>query len=292
MLSSTRYSHVYCRKLILGIDTTLHNLSDFSVAAGLALLITAELHSNCISAYHLNVICYLMIMSLITHVLTFVNVPEFCSKNMWLGVGRIVGIVATLILTWTLFRERDIIADFPISPSPRLIMPAACFVGNQTFDILSSAVGSVSMGTNGSTNVTAVFDSLISAASTGEGGSQYKSLFLPVALFMIIGLVFLIVDSCRGLRKQTDELHWSDWQHKCVWGLRCVITIALFCLAISATSNYFTLRNGFEVEAWYVSSDEDTASLGQIVTILMSTSTILAALKIIGGKSIRPNRFS
>ncbi|CAN8098150.1 unnamed protein product [Discula destructiva] len=158
-------------------------------------MITAELHSSCISAYHLNVVCYLMIMSLITHILTFVNVPGFCSKNLWVGAGRILGIIATLGLTWTSFRERDIISSFPTNPSPRLIMPAACFVGNQTLSMLSSSLSSVE--TNGTANLTSIF----SAVSTGEGNSHYQRLFLPVAALMIIGFFFLVVDSIRGLRK-------------------------------------------------------------------------------------------
>lgn len=153
-----------------------------------------------------------------------------------------------------------------------------------TLDMFSSAVGSVTAGTNGTMNATTVFDSLIWVASTGKGASQYSSLFLPVAAFILIGLVFIIVDSIRGLMEQTGELHWSDWKHNLVWSLRFVITIVLMCLAAYATDRSLTLRTGFEVEAWCVSFDEDRASLGQIGTILMSTSLILAALNVIGGE--------
>jgi hypothetical protein len=115
------------------VNTLLHGLSDTQVAAGLALLVVASFHASCISAYHYNVACYLMLMSVATHILAFANVPPFLRQEPARGPGaRVAAVVAILDLAWELFKARDAIDGFPVAPSARAIMPAACFVGNQT----------------------------------------------------------------------------------------------------------------------------------------------------------------
>lgn len=270
VLTSASYS--FFRGLVHTMDTTLHSLSDIQVAAGLALLVVVEFHASCISGYHFNVICYLMIMSLITHILAFVNVPEFCSKNWWVGVGRTLAIVAELILTWSLFKDRDILQNFPSNASPLLIMPAACFIGNGT-NVISNVVS-----TTGTSNLT----NILLATGTGDGSQAYTRQFLPVAVFMVVGLLFLFVDSAKAVIKEDKNVpHWRTWW---TWSARFIITIVLIGLAFYVTAEYFNLKSGFEIDAWYIKTDEDKASMSQIVTLMLSSTSILAALKVIGGE--------
>ncbi len=272
-------SYAYYRRLLHTLDTTLHSLSDAQIVAGLALLIVASFHASCISAYHYNVVCYLMIMSLITHTLVFVNIPSYCGKKkLWIGIARVLAILAILVLTGMLYKARDVAQSFPVDPSSLFIMPASCFVGNQTSVLPDSLLHSSS--SNG-TNLT----SILEPSGTGEGSWEYGHIFIPVAIFVAAGLVFLLLDSIKALettmKMATAPPHWRMW---ITLFIRVGITTTLTAIAIFATVNYYQFKNGFEIDAWYVNNDEDTASLSQVITLTLSTSTLFTALKVISGK--------
>jgi hypothetical protein len=250
------------------MDTLLHGLSDTQVAAGFAMLVVVSFHASCISAYHYNVACYLMFMSLTTHILAFVNVPKFCAKGVFIGIIRILAILAILGLTWSLFKARDAIQDFPVQASSLAIMPAACFVGNQTSVLGLEYFDSHNMS------------QILGSTGTSAGSSQYN-LFLPLGVAGIIGLFFLVVDSFDGLRH-------TQWSHRgcrmAAFYIRTIITGALIVISVIATVDFFLLKSGFEIDTWYVAGDEDTTSIGQLLTMTLSIPSLFAVLKAFVGK--------
>ncbi|RDW67003.1 hypothetical protein BP5796_09752 [Coleophoma crateriformis] len=262
-MSQTKYN--FYRRVVHGIDTLLHGMSDAQVAAGIAMLIVVTFHASCISAYHYDVVCYLMLMSLMTHILVFVNVPQYCAKNYVVGITRIFTIFAIFILTWLLFKARDVIQDFPVEASSLAIMPAACFVGND-----SSVIGSDYFASH---NVTQILES----SGTSAGSTQYSHQFIPLSVCAIFGLVFLIADSASAWHHKKI---FPLWWRKVTLCIRAFITLFVVIIGIIATFDYFNLKAGFEIDSWYVSSDEDTTSLSQLVVLTLSIPSIFAVLKV------------
>ncbi|RDW62023.1 hypothetical protein BP6252_11456 [Coleophoma cylindrospora] len=261
----SQQNYIFYRRLVHAIDTLLHGMSDVQVAAGIAMLIVVTFHADCISAYHYDVVCYLMLMSLMTHILVFVNVPQYCAKNYLVGITRIITILAIFVLTWLLFKARDVIQDFPVQASSLAIMPAACFVGND-----SSVIGSDYFASH---NVTQILES----TGTSAGSTQYSHQFIPLGVCAIFGLLFLIADSFSALDQTGIS---SRWCRKVTLCIRVFLTLFVVIIGITATIDYFNLKAGFEIDSWYVSSDEDTTSLSQLVTLALSIPSIFAVLKV------------
>ncbi|XTI89811.1 hypothetical protein V2W45_603811 [Cenococcum geophilum] len=63
------------------IDTTLHSLSDTQLVASIGLLF-ATLYQSCdISAYHYNLVCCMLLMSMATHIFAFVKIPHLFKRT-------------------------------------------------------------------------------------------------------------------------------------------------------------------------------------------------------------------
>lgn len=261
-------SYLWFRRLVHTIDTLLHTMSDAQVATGLALLLVVTFHASCISAYHYNVVCYLMFMSLVTHVLAYVNIPNFVKKGNLIATLRVFAVLAIIVLTWMLFKARDAIEDFPVDANSLAIMPAACFVGNQSsilgVEYFSNHNVSEILGSTGSTS----------------GSTSYRFQFLPMAILCLCGFIFLIVDSISDSAIDTGSLG----RRRIVFFFRVVLSLAVIILALVGTSEYFKLKAGFEIEAWYKSSDEDTASLSQMIAATLSIPSLFAVVKVCVGK--------
>ncbi|KAJ3492510.1 hypothetical protein NLG97_g5342 [Lecanicillium saksenae] len=259
------------QRLIHTGDTLLHSLSDSQIVVGLALLIVTTFHASCISAYHYNVVCYLMYLSVISHALTFINVPEFCSKNWLHGGVRALAITATFAFTWMLFKAREASDRFPIAADSLAIMPAACFVGNQSTVLRADLFASGNMS------------QIVGATGHGASSSVYSSQFVPLAVGVILGLLFLLGDSFKSRSEWLGEDSFVT-ARRVVVVLRGILTTYLLVLAIIATVSLFRLRTGFEIDSWYDRSQEDTASLSQIVILTMSTTSLFAIFSVIIGK--------
>lgn len=263
--------------LLHSIDTLLHGLSDSQITAGLALLITTSYHASCISAYHYNGVCYLMLMSLTTHVLAFVNIPEFGAKNHTHGAVRMLGIIATLFLTWELFFARGAKDDFPVGPVSLAVIPSACFVGNE-----SSALSLQYYDTH---NVSQLLEG---PSGTGQDAVQYKRRFAPFAVFFFTGFIFLVVGWIHGFTgvKIGGDNRSVRPQNWVVWSCRVIITSAMLVIAVLVSVEYFKLRWKFEASQWYLADYKDRMSLGQLITILLAIPSFFAIVKVCEGKWI------
>jgi hypothetical protein len=75
------FSNEHYQRAAHSIDTTLHSLSDTQLVASIGLLF-AMLYQSCdISAYHYNLVCYMLLMSMVTHIFAFVNIPHFFKRT-------------------------------------------------------------------------------------------------------------------------------------------------------------------------------------------------------------------
>jgi hypothetical protein len=114
-------------RIIHSIDTIVHRLSDAALTAGIALAF-ATLYESCdLSVYHFNIVCYMILMAMITHTFTITNVPHWFRKNGWLASARLIGILLTFVFTWILYKSRDV-KGFPMKASSAAILPISCYI--------------------------------------------------------------------------------------------------------------------------------------------------------------------
>lgn len=117
--------------------------SDQQLITGLAISIaTRYFSSRCtISAYHYDLVCYYLLCSITTHLVSWSVVNSYfevaIGKGGWsslasilLALVRVLGVAATVIITGMIFDDRDP-TSFPLllsnPPDPNLKQLAACY---------------------------------------------------------------------------------------------------------------------------------------------------------------------
>jgi hypothetical protein len=259
ILLLTIFSSEFYTRLVHTIDTLLHGFSDTQLVSGISLLSSTYFQGCDLSAFHYNLVCLMIIMSLITHIFAFVNIPHYFKKNVWPALLRLGGVLLTLGMAWALFKSRDV-NHFPTSAGSLSIMPAHCFTNTSITDpdfFSSNNASSIILG----------------SGNDNGAAHQYNFMFLPIAALMIIGLIFLIADS------------FSDWLHSwIVYGVRALVTIVALAIAIYVTVQINELRSGMEVPKWYVVDKKNPYSYSQIVSLTLLASTSIPVFKAFQGK--------
>jgi hypothetical protein len=279
--NDTRSEHKYYVRLVYTIESLMHSLGDQQLIAGIALLLVVN-HQACqISAYHYNLVCTMLLMSIITHLNTLINIPDFLYKGKTVATYRLIGIFAQFVLSGIVLSARNT-STFPSQPSSLAIMPAACFENmNATQDLgFSDFVGfaqNVTMGSaaNTTANVTQILHNIDVATSAVSGLGEYVTL----VFFMIFAVVVLAFDYVEAV---------AFWDSKIMRGVSMFFSGAsIFASTVIvglALYRYNGLRIGMEVQQWYRSADEDDWTLSQILTILLAGSGFLAFLKAVTGE--------
>lgn len=85
-------------------------------------LLFVTLYQSCdISAYHYNLVCYMLLMSMVTHT-RFRQHSSFFQKNFWPALVRLFGMLLTFVFTWFLCKNRDVLG-FPMDVASLTIFP-------------------------------------------------------------------------------------------------------------------------------------------------------------------------
>jgi hypothetical protein len=205
-------------------------------------------------------------MSLVTHLLAFINIPKFLLKDgPATAIVRCLGILLTLIFTWLAFKIRDI-DGFPTHVGSLSILPATCFETANG----SSPLNSTYFTTHNATEI------LLSSGSSGAS-FEYKYYFGSLAATSILAAI-VFPWSC--IESWNDYGFWSF----AFWVSRIVFTIPAVAIAYIATEKYFNLRDTMEVNAWYLANKENQYAFAQIVSLALLASTGLGVAKALWGK--------
>lgn len=200
----------------------------------------------------------MVVMSLITHILAFVNIPHFFEKNVLPAILRLAGALVTLVAACLLFQARWS-AGFPADAGSLAILPATCFV--DISDMISSN-GSLSNSISALLNDTG-----------SRGKSTELGLIIMLCILMIIAVIFLLVDS------------YSDWLHnRFVFIIRAAVTIASTAIATYATVKHTTLQSSMEIPEWYSDSGSKPYTYAQIVSLTLLASAAIPVFKSIQGR--------
>jgi len=200
----------------------------------------------------------MVVMSLVTHTLAFVNIPHFFEKNVLPAILRLAGALVTLALACMLFQARSK-AGFPTDAGSLAILPATCFI--DISDLFSSNGSS-------SNSTSSLFPDTGSSGKSSELG-----LIIMLCILMIIATIFLLVDS------------YSDWLHnRFVFIVRAAVTIASAAIAVYATVKHTNLQSSMEISEWYIDSGSKPYTYAQIVSLTLLASAAIPVFKSIQGK--------
>lgn len=266
-------------KLVHTIETLLHTLSDQQLITSIALLLSINHQACTISAYHYNLVCTMLLMGIITHLNTLINIPDFLYKGKTVAFYRFFGICVQLILSGFVFSARHT-KTFPSKASSLAIMAAACFENmNATDDLGFSDFFTFAQNvTSGVNNTEQLLHNIDAATSATTGLGEYATL----VAFMLIAILVLVYDffeaqSWLGSNSRQIGLRLSTIFFSFASIVSSVIIIAV------ALTRYNTLRSQMEVPKWYNNGGEDEWTYSQILPILLLGSGSIAVLKAITG---------
>ena len=233
---------------------------------GLSLVIATRWMGCTISAYHYDIVCNLVLMSVVTHLcaVTFIT-PYF--QHLVLGLCRIVLILLTLFFAGFMFAERNN-TGFPTgkpsySPTnsthvPTLISPAACFV-------------------SGNINITNQVEKtfvIIKGSSHVTGFPQYVILLVFTLLSLGIAGIYSFVTPGKSPR-----IMW--W----LWWFRVPLLLAAWAIAIGTTNEFWPMRIWMHDSIWPADNAEYNWTFGQFLPLLMMMLAGLAFVEAFSGKS-------
>lgn len=263
------------------LEAFLLGLSDTQLVTGLALMIVTEFNMTCsISAYHYDLVCDMVLMSLIVH-LCSMTVIEHYFDVWYLASVRILLIGGNFILGCLLFIHRAY-KDFPVglpSQSPAqqeginstlitgdsfnktsivgasLVLPAVCFMDNST----------ITTSTN-------------QDASSIVGFVEYLLLFIFFAAAVILSIMHT---HFFKLGRPFKTLHWT-------YILRGAMSVAAFGASIYIINHVVAFQAWMRDSGWFGDDDGEYSmdSFGQIVPLVLLTLPFLALLEAMAGKCL------
>lgn len=128
---SSKQDHTKIWRSIHVLERLINAFSDQQSVAGLSLIVVAG-HDGCeISAYVYNVVCFLIVMSLITHLNALTNTrnwfeSEYTARGIVMGVFKLLPILATVIMAGIMLGARNS-PNFPVNASEYVRLSASCF---------------------------------------------------------------------------------------------------------------------------------------------------------------------
>jgi len=254
------------RKLKHGAESLLHTLSDQQIVTGIALIIATEKKACQISAYHYNLVCVMMLMSMITHLNTMINITQFFRKGYLVGSLRFISISATMVYTGILFQSRNT-PWFPRDAGTLSILPAACFENKN---------GSQGLGFH--QYISDVTSNKTMAADRLAGGFTQYMILSTFCVFAIVMLGIYSLEPCLGSPPGQGR-RWVSL------GLRVLSTFITSMIVIYAVVKYTQLRNNMEVEKWYQVGQKDTWTFSQLLPYVLLGSSGIAVMKALDGMS-------
>lgn len=248
-------------------ESLLTAFSDQQIISGLSLLIVAG-HSGCeISAYIYNIVCFLLVMNLITHLNALTNTPSwFGPKYQSLcralvnALLRLILVIVVLILSGIMLGARTGV-PFPSDAGVMATFPAACF---ENANSLQGVDAFISFAQN---NTVATMD---------NGFPQY--LTLVIDLFVIIPI--MILAALKSLRRRPTGCRM------CLsLSLRTLTTSVTTAVLIWLTIGYINQRKTMELSQWYVPDPTaDQYTYLDVVTWALLASSVITFVNAFTGK--------
>ena len=260
--------HSWVRKGRKILEAVILSFSDQQIVTGLSMLIATRFYLGCsISAYHYDIVCNLVLMSVITHLCSITYITPYLHRQaLALGVARVLLIGLTFLFAAFMFAERDN-HNFPTGkPSyaptnstqiPKLIAPAACFVS----------------GNNNITNWIKQDIKILEGSNHVSGFTQYVILILCTVVNFSVAAIYSRV---------TPEKHprTMRWLRRA----RVPLLIGAWVFTLAATVEFMNMRAWMHESIWPADAGEYEWTFGQFLPLLLMMLAGLAILEAFSGK--------
>ena len=229
------------------------------------MLIAVRYFLGCqISAYHWDIVCNFLLMSIVTHLSSLAVISAYFS-NLILGSCRIILILIVFAFSGVIFSERNN-SHFPTgvpdySPRnetapPTFLHHAACFTSSVTV----------------ANQVPKAFNDAFKRPERITGLAEYSILFV----FTIISLLMAIAHSFVTSPARLANKHLHMRRASCV--LRIGLLLAAIGIAIAACVQFNRLRKWMHASVWPADNNESEWTFGQLVPVFLM---LLAPLQFI-----------
>lgn len=235
------------------------------------MLIAVHFYLGCsISAYHCDIVCNLILMSLVTHLASLAVISRYFS-NWFLGPLRVVLIIFAFSLTGVMFAERDN-TRFPTG------VPKASATSNTTAPLL---LASAACFTSENINVTDQFRTqldIFEGATRVSGLAEYAVLFIITIFGLVMAVSQSIVTSSSRSRVHLCARQW-------IFVFRLILLVGAWGIAIAAYLKFNSLRKWLAASPWPSDNAENKWDFGQLVPCFLLLLAPLAFFEACGGMS-------
>ena len=241
------------------LEQTMLSFSDQQLITSLAMLIAVYFFLGChISAYHYDVVCNLILMSLVTHLTSLAVISRYFS-NLFHGPPRAIVIIFAFSFAGVMFAERDS-TRFPTgvpkpstisnTTAPPLLAAAACFTSEKI-------------------------------TTTDRVHATGFAEYVVLLIITIFGLIMAMAQSLVTSSRNDKYLHLRNW----IFVLRPILLISAWAIAIAAFIKSNSLRNWLAASPWPKDDAEHSWGFGQLVPCFLLLLTPLAFFDAVGGIS-------
>ena len=233
------------------------------------MLIVVRFYLGCtISAYHYDIVCNLILMSLVTHLASLAVISRYFS-NWLLGPFRAILILIAFSLAGVMFAERDN-TSFPTG------VPKASAISNTTAPPLLAAAACF---TSENITMTNQFDK---EYGIFEGPTQVSGL-VEYAVLFIITTFGLIMAISQSIVTSSSRSHVHVRARQWIFVFRSILLVCAWVIAVAAFLKFNSLRNWLAASPWPKDDAEHRWDFGQLVPCLLLLLTPLALFEAVGG---------
>ena len=196
----------------------------------------------------------MILASLLTHINTIINIPDYFHRGQLVSILRVLAIVTMCVLSAILFSTRNT-DTFPVSAGPLSILPAVCFEARN---------GTTTLGFG---DVDKLLKQQSFISSPKSGFAQYGVLMV---LFLMGGII-LVLDNMKKMCCAPGPVRrWIT----CIF--RVVQTIGGSLIMSYTVVQYVGLRNAMEVPELYRVELNDSSTMSQILLLVLLVSSAIA----------------
>jgi len=278
------------------IESVMEHLSQQQLLAGFALIWAVANQACTISAYHYNLICIMLVLSVITQLNVLINIPDFVNKNIATGFYHLILVSIQLVLSLLMLAATDS-KTFPFEASSLAVAPAQCFIDIAAAFGNFSSIISQNLTTHLSSNITANNASNTSNTTASDfiddglkyvANATWNSTTVGCLItFAILAYVVVIYDVVEALyekdRAKISSTSACRFFRSTSTIFSTVSVLGSIILVSFTLSRYITLRNKQEVEAWFLVGQDQGYTFSQVLPLLMAGSGVAAVIRALFG---------
>jgi len=290
------------------IESVMEHLFQQQLLAGFALIWVVANQACTISAYHYNLVCIMLVLSVITQLNVLINIPDFVNKNIATGYYHIFLVSIQLVLSLLMLAATDS-KTFPIEASSLAVVPAQCFIdiaaaygnsssSNSSQNLTTHLSGNITASNATNTSNTTASDFIDDALKYAANATWNSTIVNCLIIFAIMTYLVVIYDVGEALyEKDLAKIDSTSIRHFFRYTSTLFSTVSIIGSTILVgftLRHYVNLRSKQEVEAWFLVGQEQGYTFSQVLPLLMAAGGVAAIIRALFGMFLKSQqtRFS